>query len=91
MLVLTRRTGQSIMIGDDIVVTVLEVKGDQIRLGISAPRDVAVHREEVLAALTRANQAALLTETTPALPAVPRAERRSGADQRNTSSRARAA
>jgi carbon storage regulator len=48
MLVLTRRKNQSILIGDDIVVTVLEVKGDQIRLGISAPRDVEVFREELV-------------------------------------------
>ena len=48
MLVLTRRKNQSIVIGDDIVVTVLEVKGDQIRLGITAPRDVQVYREELL-------------------------------------------
>ena len=48
MLVLTRRKNQSILIGDDIVVTVLEVKGDQIRLGITAPRDVQVYREELL-------------------------------------------
>lgn len=47
MLVLTRRAKQSVMIGDDIVVTVLEVRGDQVRLGIEAPRSVAVHREEV--------------------------------------------
>ena len=51
MLVLTRRPNQSIMIGDDIVVTVLEVKGDQIRLGIDAPKDVAVHRQEVYEAI----------------------------------------
>jgi carbon storage regulator CsrA len=48
VLVLTRRKNQSIVIGDDIVVTVLEVKGDQIRLGITAPRDVQVYREELL-------------------------------------------
>ena len=48
MLVLTRRKNQSIVIGGDIVVTVLEVKGDQIRLGITAPRDVQVFREELL-------------------------------------------
>jgi carbon storage regulator len=48
MLVLTRRKNQSIMIGADIIVTVLEVKGDQIRLGITAPRDVQVYREELL-------------------------------------------
>ena len=49
MLVLTRRKNQSIVIGDGIIVTVLEVKGDQIRLGITAPRDVLVNREELLA------------------------------------------
>jgi carbon storage regulator len=48
VLVLTRRKNQSIVIGDDIVVTVLEVKGDQIRLGITAPREVQVYREELL-------------------------------------------
>ena len=47
MLVLTRRIGESIAIGNDITVTVLAVFGNQVRLGISAPRDVAVHREEV--------------------------------------------
>ena len=60
MLVLTRRPNQSIMIGDDIVVTVLEVKGDQIRLGIAAPRHVQVFREEVLVALQEANRSAVL-------------------------------
>lgn len=58
MLVLTRRAGESIMIGDDIVITVLDVRGDQIRLGIRAPRSVAVHREEVYAELQEANLAA---------------------------------
>ncbi|MCU1601336.1 MAG: Carbon storage regulator [Frankiales bacterium] len=48
VLVLTRRKNQSIVIGDDIIVTVLEVKGDQIRLGITAPREVQVYREELL-------------------------------------------
>ena len=51
MLVLTRRSNQSIMIGDDIVVTVLEVRGEQVRIGIKAPREVEVHREEVFDAL----------------------------------------
>jgi carbon storage regulator len=46
------------MIGHDVVVTVLEVRGDQVRLGIKAPRSVDVHREEVFAALQQANQAA---------------------------------
>ncbi len=62
MLVLTRRKNQSIVIGDDIIVTVLEVKGDQIRLGITAPRNVQVYREELLAALTDANKSAVLTD-----------------------------
>jgi len=59
MLVLTRRANQSIMIGHDIVVTVLEVRGDQVRLGIRAPRSVDVHREEVFATLQQANKAAV--------------------------------
>lgn len=58
MLVLTRRANQSIMIGPDVVVTVLEVRGDQVRLGVSAPRAVAVHREEVFRELEVANKAA---------------------------------
>jgi carbon storage regulator len=56
VLVLTRRANQSIMIGHDVVVTVLEVRGDQVRLGIRAPRDVEVHREEVFAALQAASR-----------------------------------
>ena len=48
MLVLTRRINERIIIGDDIIVTVLEVHGDQVRLGIDAPREVKVFREEVL-------------------------------------------
>ena len=47
MLILSRKTGESIMIGDDMVVTVLGVKGNQTRIGINAPKEVAVHREEV--------------------------------------------
>ena len=62
MLVLTRRKNQSIVIGDQIIVTVLEVKGDQTRLGITAPRDVQVYREELLADLTEANRSAVLQE-----------------------------
>ena len=50
MLVLTRKEQEAIMIGDSIVVRVLEVRGDQVRLGIEAPRDVVVHREEVFEA-----------------------------------------
>ncbi|RZU50443.1 carbon storage regulator CsrA [Krasilnikovia cinnamomea] len=58
MLVLTRKAGESVIIGDDIVVTVLEARGDVIRIGIQAPRDVQVHREEVYRELQAANRAA---------------------------------
>ncbi len=47
MLILTRRVGETLMIGDDVTVTVLGVKGNQVRVGVNAPRDVAVHREEI--------------------------------------------
>ncbi|MGH8581256.1 MAG: carbon storage regulator CsrA [Gammaproteobacteria bacterium] len=47
MLILTRRVGESLMIGDNVNVTVLGVKGNQVRLGINAPKEVAVHREEI--------------------------------------------
>lgn len=60
MLVLTRRANQSIIIGNDIIVTVLEIRGDQVRLGITAPRSVSVHREEVYAEIQRENREAAL-------------------------------
>ena len=47
MLILTRRVGESLMIGDNVTVTVLGVKGNQVRIGVNAPKDVAVHREEI--------------------------------------------
>jgi carbon storage regulator len=69
MLVLTRRANQSIVIGHDVKITVLEVRGDQVRIGITAPRDVAVHREEVYAEIQRENRdAALRTEVAVDLP-----------------------
>lgn len=47
MLILTRRVGETLMVGDEITVTVLGVKGNQVRLGVNAPKEVAVHREEI--------------------------------------------
>lgn len=53
MLILTRRVGETLMIGDEVTVTVLGVKGNQVRLGVNAPRDVAVHREEIYERIKR--------------------------------------
>ena len=58
MLVLSRRVGEQIVIGEDIVLTVVEVRNDSVRLGIDAPRHVAVNRAEVLRAVEEANRAA---------------------------------
>lgn len=58
MLVLSRKAGESIMVGDDIVIRVIEVRGDVVRVGVDAPRSVAVHREEVRRELEAANRAA---------------------------------
>ena len=62
MLVLTRRLNESITLGDDIVLTVIEVRGDQVRLGINAPRDMAVHRMEVWLQIQDENRAAERSE-----------------------------
>ena len=53
MLILTRRVGETLMVGDDVTVTVLGVKGNQVRIGVNAPRDVAVHREEIYERIKR--------------------------------------
>lgn len=58
MLVLSRRANQSIVIGPDIVVRVLDIRGDQVRIGVDAPRTVAVHREEVAAEIRQSNREA---------------------------------
>jgi carbon storage regulator len=56
MLILTRRVGESLMIGNNVTVTVLGVKGNQVRIGVNAPKDVAVHREEIFERIKREGQ-----------------------------------
>jgi carbon storage regulator len=58
MLILTRRVGETVMIGNDVTVTVLGVKGNQVRIGINAPKNVAVHREEIYERIKREQQGA---------------------------------
>ena len=58
MLVLSRQRDETIMIGDDILVTVVDIRGDKVRLGITAPKEITVHRKEVYEAIRRENRAA---------------------------------
>jgi len=62
MLILTRRVGETVMIGDDVTITVLGVKGNQVRVGINAPKHVAVHREEIYERIKREQQTEEVTE-----------------------------
>ncbi len=64
MLILTRRVGQSIVIGDDVTITIVEAGRDTVRVGIDAPRSVAVHRQEVYAEISRENEAAGAADAT---------------------------
>lgn len=57
MLILTRRVGETVMIGDDVAVTILGVKGNQVRVGVNAPKEVSVHREEIYERIKREEQA----------------------------------
>ena len=65
MLVLSRKRNESVVIDDQIVVTVLEVRGDKVRLGIQAPRDVPIHRSEILAAIQQAEAVNTAVDQTP--------------------------
>lgn len=62
MLILTRRVGENVIVGDDITISVIEVRGDAVRIGIQAPQSVSVHREEVYRELQKANQQAAATQ-----------------------------
>jgi len=68
MLILTRKEGESLRLGDDITVTVVSVKGGNVRLGVTAPRDVAIHREEIYARVTAERDAAAGDDVRPASP-----------------------
>ena len=67
MLALTRKKGESLLINNNIEVTILEIRGDQIKLGISAPRDVSIYRKEVYLQIQEENKAALETNNAEAL------------------------
>lgn len=67
MLILTRRVGETVVIGDEVQVTVLGVKGNQVRLGVNAPRDVSVHRQEIYERI-RKEQGAATPEVPPPAP-----------------------
>tara|TARA_B110000444_G_C18837422_1_gene596829 strand:- start:138 stop:365 length:228 start_codon:yes stop_codon:yes gene_type:complete len=64
MLILTRRVGETLVIGDDVTVTVLGVRGNQVRLGVNAPKDIAVHREEIYQRIQNEKDSSNSAETT---------------------------
>ncbi len=64
MLVLTRKKGQALMIGHDIELSIIDIQGDQVRIGINAPKNVTIHRKEIYAEIIKENQSALAGKNT---------------------------
>lgn len=81
MLILTRRVGETIVIGDDVIVTVLGIKGNQVRIGINAPKTVSVHREEIYQRIQQEKNAAPKQEE--AAPAAPARKKRESKTDKN--------